>query len=319
MFQILTAFADIVLTLALRGVVATMQYLPTPAALWIARRCIDLLRLFMPRSDGVGLRNLAVMFPEKSAAERRAILKSSYETLARHLVAFAKVPNLTRESAASMFDYTEVRPVWERARRNAPEGTGCIIVTAHFGSFELLVQAHALLDRPLTVLTRAFALPRVERYMKSRREIFGNIQFSRSGATKHVFSHLREGHDVLLVMDQNVRVHHAVFVDFFSIPAATTKIAALAAIRTGAPVFFAACAEVAPSKYKMLYEPIGVADDYPGTPEEKIISITRAIHVAFEKAIRDYPDHWMWIHRRFKTRPAGEAEDFYSREKVSGQ
>jgi len=288
-----------------------MQYLPTPAALWIARRCIDILRFFMPRSEAVGRRNLKLIFPEKSSSERKAILKESYNTLARHLVAFAKVPSLTRENASAMFDYSDIRPVWEKARRSAPPGTGCIIVTAHFGSFELLVQAHALLDRPLTVLTRPFALPRVERYMKNRREIFGNIQFSRNGATKMVFNHLREGHDVLLVMDQNVRVHHAVFVDFFSIQAATTKIAALAAIRTGAPVFFAACAEVAPSKYKMLYAPVGVADDFPGTAEEKIESITRAIHLEFEKVIRSYPEQWMWIHRRFKTRPVGEVEDFY--------
>ncbi len=302
---------DIVLTSLLKFVLSLMEHLPEGAANWVARRCIDILRIFMPRSEAVGRRNLKLIFPEKDAAERREILRRSYDTLARHLVAFAKIPALTPERAAEMFDYSAIRPVWEQSRKRAPAGTGSIIVTAHFGSFERLVQAHALLDRPLAVVTRPFALPRVEKFMKKRRERFGNIQISRDGATKELLKQLRNGKDVLLVMDQNVRVHHAVFVDFFSIPAATTKMAALAALRTGAPIFFAACAETSPSKYTMLYAPIGVADDFPGSQEQKIELITRAIHAEFEKAIIAYPEEWMWIHRRYKTRPVGEREDFY--------
>ncbi len=271
----------------------------------------------MPRSHKVGLRNVELMFPEKSKAEAERIVAGSYETLARHLLAFAEAPSLTVESARKMFDYTEVRPVWAKARETAPPGVGCVIVTAHFGSFELLVQAHALLDRPLTVLSRPFALPALERFWKARRELFGNKQFSRGGAFREVIKNLQEGKDVLLVMDQNVRVHHAVFANFFGIPAATSKMAALAAIRTGAPVFFAACAEIEPRRYRMLYAPIGRADDYEGTPEEKVRLITEAIHREFEKAITEYPEQWMWIHRRFKTRPVGEVEDFYGGKNVA--
>jgi KDO2-lipid IV(A) lauroyltransferase len=310
---------DALLFIFLRSLLALMEYLPERPALVLARACIGVLRCLMPRSKAVGLRNLAVVFPQKTEAERQRILAGSYETLARHLVAFAKVPQLTRERAAKMFDYSELAPVWAAARASAPPGVGCIIVTAHFGSFELLVQAHALLDRPLSVLTRPFPSPRLERFWKQRREMFGNRQFSRNNGCRTVISRLREGEDVLLVMDQNVRVHHAAFVDFFGVPAATTRVPASAAIRTGAPVFFAACAEIAPSTYKMLYAPIGTAKDFPGTRAEKVEHMTRAIHREFERAITEFPEQWMWIHRRFKTRPVGYVEDFYGGKEVTAR
>ncbi|MFN8391677.1 MAG: lysophospholipid acyltransferase family protein [Bdellovibrionota bacterium] len=313
----LFAFLDLALCTFVRSVFAIVPFLPDKISLAVLRGCLRGVLLVMPRSHKVGLRNLELVFPKKSHEECRQILSESYEALARHLLAVAEVPRLTLKSAGEMFDYSQIRPVWEKARASAPPGVGCIIVTAHFGSFELLVQAHALLDRPLTLIARPFALPRFERFWKKRRERFGNIQLSRKGGYREIMNNLNAGNDVLLVMDQNVRVHHAVFVDFFGIPAATTKAAALAAIRTGAPVFFAACAEIEPRKYKMLYAPIGTADQYAGSTEEKIVAITGAIHRQFERVIDEYPSQWMWIHRRFKTRPVGEVEDLYGGKAVT--
>lgn len=308
---------DLLACLAVRGFFGIVRLLPDRVSLVLLRGCVRLLLVFMPRSHAVGIRNLELIFPDKSPEERRKILKDSYEALARHLLAISKIPMLTPETAAEMFDYSEVRPVWNRARSRAPAGTGCIIVTAHFGSFELLVQAHALLDRPLSVLSRPFALPRLERYWKSQRERFGNIQFSRDGGYREIVRQLRSGRDVLLVMDQNVRVHHAEFVSFFGIPAATSKSPALAAIRTGAPLFFAACAEEEPFRYKMLFADLGCPDDYPGDSNQKVRGIIEAIHREFEKAIEQYPGQWMWIHRRFKTRPVGEVESLYGGRNVT--
>ncbi len=296
----------------IRVLVALIQYLPDRLSLVLCRACIWLLRLFMPRSSTVGRTNLRLVFPEKTEREREEILQRSYEVLARHLMAFAKAPMLTRERAMKMYDYSEIRPVWERARQSAPPGTGCIIVTAHFGSFELLHHAHALQDRKVAVLSRPFASPRVERFTKIRREMFGNIQFSRNGGQREIMRYLKEGIDVLLVVDQNVRKEHAVFVDFFGIPAATTKVVALASIRTGAPVFFATAVETSPWHFKMLFAPIGIPDDFPGSLAEKITGITGAMHGAMERAIREYPEQWMWIHRRYKTRPPGEEENVYT-------
>lgn len=305
------AVLDLIAFGVLHSLIWLIEHLPDRAAMVLCRGCIWVLRIVMPRSSSVGRRNLELIFPEKSPAEREAILKGSYEALARHLMAFAKAPMLTRERAMAMYDYTELRPVWAKARASAPPGVGCIIVTAHFGSFELLHHAHALQDKPLAVLSRPFRSPLLERFFKRRREMFGNTQFSRDGGQREVMRFLKSGTDVLLVMDQNVRIHHAVFVNFFGIPAATTKTIALASIRTGAPIFFATAVETSPWKFKMLYAPIGVPADFPGSNSDKVLAMTEAIHREFERAITAYPEQWMWIHRRYKTRPEGEIENIY--------
>lgn len=307
----LAALLDLLAFGLVRGIIGLIEILPDGAAMVVCRGCIWLLRLAMPRSSGVGRRNLELIFPDKPVAERERILKDSYEILARHLLAFARASRLTKERAAEMYDYREIRPVWEKTRATAPEGVGCIIVTVHYGSFELLHHAHALQDRPLAVLSRPMRSPRLERFFKLRREMFGNQQFSRDGGHSEMMKFLRSGKDVLIVMDQNVKRNHAVFVDFFGIPAATTKTIALASIRTGAPIFFATAAEVSPWKFKMIFAPIGRPDDFSGTNTEKVEFITRAIHREFERAIVEHPEQWMWIHRRFKTRPEGEVENLY--------
>src|SRR5262249_20426541 len=145
----------------------------------------------------------------------------------------------------------------------------------------------------------------------------GNRVFTREGGFREIASRLRAGEDVLMVMDQNVRAHHAVFASFFGRPAATTKAAGLAALRTGAPVFFAAAAETSSDRYKMLFAEFPAADSFPGGTDEKIFHLTEAVHREFKKPIRSYPESWFWIHRRFKTKPFGQVEDSYGGAAVS--
>ena len=177
--------------------------------------------------------------------------------------------------------------------------------------YELAFQMLALLERPTAVLARGFGLPRLDEWCNKRRCLYGNQVFSRKGGFREVVRRLKKKQDVIVLFDQNVKRNHAIFVDLFGIKAATTKAIGLAAIRTGATVLFASCIEPSPGWYEYLLREVPSPDEYSGETEEKIAAVTRALNAALEEAVRLHPDHWFWIHRRFKTRPKGERETLY--------
>ena len=141
--------------------------------------------------------------------------------------------------------------------------------------------------------------------------MFGNEVFDRKGAYREIESRLRRGQDVAILCDQNVKRNHAVFVDFFGRKVATTKAVALAAIRTNSPIIFGVSVQKSPGLYEIFCNRINIPTDLSLTLEEKTINIMEQIHRSLEAVIRRHPDHWFWIHRRFKTRPLGEIEDTY--------
>ena len=210
-----------------------------------------------------------------------------------------------------MTNYEEVREIVEDLRARNP-GKGMLFPTIHFGSFELLLQTQCLMDRPLAALARGFGLPRLDAWWDARREMFGNTIFSRAGGYKEIERRLNRGEDVTLLFDQNVRGGHAIFVEFFGIPAATTKAIGLAALRTGAPILFSTAVQLEPERHRIIVREIPNPIHGPGSKQEKVHKITAALHRAVEDVIREYPEQWFWIHRRYKTRPPGEPETMYS-------
>ncbi len=297
--------------LVVRFTIGTIYILPEALGIWIARFCILLVLIFMPRSLRVGMRNLKVIFPELSLAERRRILFRSLDVLARNILSYAKIPTLTKARAETLLEYGDALELIDRVRRENP-GVGVIIATLHFGSFEQIIQIHALLDRPMSILARGFGLPKLDRWWNDRRELFGNKVFFRKGGYAEIVRELSAGTSVAILFDQNVKAKHATFVNFFGIPAATTKGLGYASQRTGAPIIFAVNYQTGPHRYKMVAEEI--KPEYPeGTsPEERVNLLMRELHRVSEREIRAHPEQWFWIHRRFKTRPKGEPETFYS-------
>lgn len=302
---------DVAALYVVRIVVGAMYLLPAGLSLWIARFCILLVLIFMPRSLKVGMRNLELIFPELPVAERRRILFRSLDVLARNILSYAKIPTLTKERAAAIIDYDDARALIERVRNENP-GVGVIVATLHFGSFEQIIQINALLDRPMAILARGFGLPRLDRWWNDRRELFGNRVFFRKGGYAEIVRELSSGTSVSILFDQNVKVNHATFVDFFGIPAATTKGLGYASQRTGAPVIFAVNYQTGPARYTIVAEEVRVSYPEDSSPEERVNLLMRELHRLSEREIRRHPEQWFWIHRRFKTRPAGEPETMYS-------
>ena len=301
---------DLLCVTTARVIITAMYLLPDAIAIYIARICIRLLRICMPRIDNIGKKNLELVFPEKSDVERQKILVSSYEILARNLLTYANAPRLNKVNAAKLIEFGKVTEVSDSIRKKNPD-LGLIVTTMHFGEFELALQFLSILERPKSVLARGFGLRRLDRWWNKRREAPGNEIFARRGGYRIMVERLTAGRDVAVLFDQNVKANHAVFADFFGIKAATSKSVGLAALRTGAGIMASALVDRKDGTYLALAAEIPNEIDSVGSSDEKMIRITESIHRQMEEWIRTYPDHWFWIHRRFKTRPPGEKEDKY--------
>lgn len=307
---------DFILLIFVRLYVGLLYLLPEKIGFYFAKGLIRFILIFLPRSTSVGLKNLELVFPEKTKKEHRKILKSSYDTLVWNLLGFAKIPLMTKSKSMEMIDYTEVTKLTTKIRnRELRAGeeikTGFLVPTLHTGCFETFVQFHALNDKPNSFLARGFGLPLVDAYWNKRRENFGGKVFFRKGGYTEIIQRIKSGDDVALLFDQNVKANHAIFVDFFGIKAATTKTIGIVALRTACPIIFATTVYLGNGKHKIYAYEVKNPIDETGTIEEKVEKITKELHRHAEDVIRKHPDQWLWIHRRFKTRPKGEPENMY--------
>ena len=310
-------FLDYLALFVVRFLVFIIQRIPERYGIYLCRMVVAFLFLLMPRSKAVGRRNLEMVFPEKSKEERESILDRSIEVLARNLLTYCKLPLLNSEIAKEKIDYSGGRELCDKLRRENP-GKGIILATLHYGSFELIIQIQTMWVGKAWILARGFGLPNLDEFWFSRREIFGSKVFRRKGAFPEIIRRLQAGEDVAILFDQNVKINHAVFVDFLGRKAATTKTLGLAAVRTGAPIAFGIMHEHEEGKYTLLFEEIPTAALPGENSDETVERITQSLCNAAEKVIRKHPENWFWIHRRFKTRPPGEPEDLYERLAIFG-
>lgn len=283
--------------------------------------CLNIVQWYMffrPQLSRAAKKNLELVFPELSEDEREKLAKDSYKILAENLFWFSRIQQSSRDELRALIDYREAQPIYEKILTYP---VGALILTPHFGLFELLAQSYAVCGRPFMALVREFGMPRFDTFWRDTREKFGLTIFGRKGGYNQIISNLNAGRDVAVLFDQNVKSAHAAFIDLFGIPAATTKSIAFAAIRTHCPVVFAACLENPPEeqihgRFKIYVREIqnpNLDPDLKDKPtEEKISGFLRKANKELETLIRLKPECWFWIHRRWKTRPKGEAENFYN-------
>ncbi|MGH7814049.1 MAG: lysophospholipid acyltransferase family protein [Candidatus Binataceae bacterium] len=254
----------------------------------------------------IALKNLAIAFPEKSAAERLAILRAMYRNWGRMLAEWAHFNELSRANIENVVTY-QGKEAWEEAERRSP-GRGILVLTAHFGNFELLPLAHSIYGYRIAIVYRPLRNPLIDAAVHSARIRYGNKIVPRKASGREMFRLLRQNWMLAITLDLDVR--KGVFVDFFGLPASTSGGMARLAMATGAPV--APCVLVREGDtihHRIVIEPlIEVVKD--GNREESVRENTQRFTRTLENLIRTHPDHWNWIHRRWKTRPPGEAR-FY--------
>jgi KDO2-lipid IV(A) lauroyltransferase len=185
-------------------------------------------------------------------------------------------------------------------------GRGVIFMTAHFGAWELSSFAHALYGYPLKFIVRPIDNPRVEELISNYRALSGNVPIRRRSAARDILKSLRQNEAVGILFDQNTTRSEGVFAEFFGIPAATTPAIALFALRAGAAVIpgFLIWDEKVGKHRLRLDPPVELINT--GDLDHDVLENTKRFNRILENYVRKYPEQWLWIHRRWKTRPEGE-------------
>ncbi len=288
---------DILEYAAAVAVLKTLEAAPLPAAEAISQALLRLLDVALPRLRRTALRNLAMAMPEADEARRREIADGVFASLARVVVSFARMPRLDRGNIQEWISYEGLEHFQEALRG----GRGALIATAHLGNWELSAFAHALLAAPLHVVVRPLDNRRLDRLIERYRTLSGNRIIEKQDYARGILKALAANQAVGILVDQNASLEQGVFADFFGIPAATSTGLARIAARSGAPVVPGfALWEGSRRRYALrFYPPIPISGDAAAD--------TTRVQKQIEEVVRQYPDQWLWIHRRWKTRPPGES------------
>jgi KDO2-lipid IV(A) lauroyltransferase len=249
-----------------------------------------------------GERNLKLAFPEKSIEERRQILRACFESLGRQLGLFSKFSSASRESLLSLSECEGLEHLEAVKAKNKP----VILFTGHVGAWEMCSFGLSLLGHPFSFLVRRIDNPKVEQLVERIRTRFGNQCVDKRGAARPMLSILKSGGTLGLLVDLNTLDEEAIFVNFFGVPASTTFMVAKLALRTDAAVLpmFVPWDE---QRGKFLIDILPqVSVERTGNEDEDVRVLTSRLTEVVENYIRRYPEQWLWIHRRWKTRPPGD-------------
>jgi Kdo2-lipid IVA lauroyltransferase/acyltransferase len=276
--------------------------LPRRLSRALAIALAQLIYLLHVRLRRVGMRNLALAFPEKTEAERARILRGVFTSLGRQLAEVCQLPKYTRENIDEVVVYDGL----ENYERAYARGKGVLFVTAHFGAWELSAFAHSLHGHWLHVVMRPMDNDYLDRLIQSYRTMYGNKTVGKDDFVRGLLAAMKAGEVVGILMDTNMTPPQGVFVDFFGIPACTASGLARIALRTDAAVVpgFTIWDE-ALGKYRLRFDP-AVDLVRTGDLEADIVANTQKFTAVIEEYVRKYPEQWLWVHRRWKTRPEGQ-------------
>ena len=278
-----------------------LSLLPRPLSRAAAISLAWMVYLLHARLRRVGMRNLAMALPEKSRREHARILRGEFTSLGRQLAEVCQFPRYTRENVSRVVVYDG----FENYERAVARGKGVLFLTAHFGGWELSAFVHSLHGHPMHVVVRNLDnvyLDRPDSLSLDARQHHGQQRQFRARAVEA----MKAGEVVGLLMDTNMTPPQGVFVNFFGIPACTASGLARIALRTDAAVVpgFTIWDPVL-RKYRLRFDP-AVNLVRTGNDEEDIVTNTQLFTKITEDYVRRYPDQWLWVHRRWKTRPPGE-------------
>jgi KDO2-lipid IV(A) lauroyltransferase len=288
------------------------------AIVWMVVKLLGVLPRTLARAFAIGLgqavfllhsrlrrtghRNLELAFPEKAAGERQKILRGVFTSLGRQLAEVCRFPSYTLENVDEVIVYDGFEN-YEVGRRR---GRGVLYLTAHFGGWELSSFMHSLHGHPMHVVVRPLDNPYVDQLVNHYRTLHGNSAFGKESFARGLLGAMKKRECVGILMDTNMTPPQGVFVDFFGIQACTASGLARVALRTDAAVVpsFAVWDENL-GKYRMRFDP-PLELIRTGDEEADIVANTALFTKVIEGFVRRYPDQWLWVHRRWKTRPEGE-------------
>jgi Kdo2-lipid IVA lauroyltransferase/acyltransferase len=285
---------------AARIVVAVVGTFPVRHSIRLGRLFGQIAYLLARELRRTGEINLTLAFPEKTPEERRQLLKGCFDSLGRALGLFS---HFTDPMESIM---TVVEPIGLENLQAAKKGRGVIFFTGHLGAWELTSFSVAHLGWPMSELVRPIDNPKIEQMVDHYRTRTGNKTLDKFSAARSMLKVLRSGEFLGLLFDLNALDEEAIFVDFFGVPASTNFMTAKLALRTDLPLIpvFAPWDKTRGKFLLQVKEPIEV--EHSGDEEADVRKLTTRLTRVYEEQIRSYPDQWLWVHKRWKTRPPGE-------------
>lgn len=283
-------------------VLKTLGLLPRPLARPCAGVLLRIFYSFTPRLCSVAAHNLEMALPAISARERQEMIRGVYRSLARLLAEFSHFSALTPQNVSELVAFDGL----ENYDAALAGGRGVLFLTAHIGAWELGAFAHGLKGYRLNVVYRALDNPALNALVNRYRCLGGNPLIEKRESARSILAALARNETVGILADQNTLADEGVFVNFFGIPACATAGIARIALHSGASVVPAFCVWDAKAKrFRILYES-ALKFSVSGDAERDVQAATQQMADVIERVVRAYPDQWLWIHRRWKTRPPGQ-------------
>jgi KDO2-lipid IV(A) lauroyltransferase len=278
----------------LRGVTGLVRRLPQGGATRLGHTIGWLAYHLDARHRRITLENLAATFPERSVQERTRIAREVFAHFGRKLIELLWFTGLTPERQLALVEFVGAEHI-EAARA---AGRGVLIVTGHFGFWELHALAHGLRLGPMAVVARALDNPLLDLLLIDVRSSTGNIVIDRKGGLRRIMRALHANQSVAVLIDQHILTADAVKVDFLGRPAATTSAVAVLAMRTGAAVIPAFSLPLNDGRYRLIYErPIELPAEGSA---DAVRDLTQRCTKVLEKYVRAHPERWLWMHRRWR-------------------
>jgi KDO2-lipid IV(A) lauroyltransferase len=272
----------------------------------IARAAVRLLTaaayLALGRLRKTGRRNLELAFPELPFEAREEILRRLYRNLGWQMVEFCRMPRYTAENTQGWLRTEGLEHFLAAESR----GKGVLVLTGHFGAWELSSFYHSLMGHPMGIVIRRLDNTLLDAFVNRIRCLHGNRVLHKDDFARGLLKAMHEGGTVGILMDTNMTPPQGIFANFFGVPACTGSGLARVALKTGAAVLPGFCLwDESERQYVLRFGP-EISFAQTEDSEADILAATQQCNDVLESWIRRYPDQWLWIHRRWKTRPAGE-------------
>jgi Kdo2-lipid IVA lauroyltransferase/acyltransferase len=283
-------------------IVKTLGALPRGIARSFAASVTSLLFSLQPKLRKTADFNLRLAFPDWTDAQRKEVTRKMVRNLGWMAAEFARLPRLTKENIADVV----ILEGHENFMEGQRGGKGVLYLTGHIGAWELSSFAHALYGYPLHYMARPLDNRRLDALVNQYRCSSGNLPIFKNESARVMLKILKDSGTVGILADQNTLPAEGVFVDFFGKLACTTTGLARVALHTGAAVVPGyAYWDGIIQKYRLRFEP-PVELIRTGDTERDVLENTQRFAKVIEEIIRKHPDQWVWVHKRWKTRPKGE-------------
>jgi KDO2-lipid IV(A) lauroyltransferase len=288
--------------LALRLVAGAVGVLPRSGARAVGAGLGAAAWVLLGRLRRVGMLNLELAMPEKTEAEREKILRGVFRSLGWQVGEFCKMGGYTAEGASKFIRYDGL----EHYLAARAKGKGVLVLTGHLGAWELSSFYHSLMGYPMSLVIRRLDNPLVDEFVNRIRCLHGNRVIHKDEFARGLLNSMHRGETVGILMDTNMTPPQGVFVPYFGVEACTASGLARVALHSGAAVLPGFLVwETAEKKYVLRFgEELELIRT--GDASGDIVANTALFTATIEAYVRRYPEQWLWVHRRWKTRPEGE-------------